>query len=208
MSTQPGWAIRRNGLCLLTEEVDCGEKASPFRACCPSSTTCPVQYNTACCPANTNCTAALVEIPICANSSWVMFDNGGYFCCERGQVGYNIYDTDGCSLSGRALPQDAVPLAVVDQTSFSAPKSTSMRPTTSPSGSPPPPPNTNNTVSGGTIAGAVVGGIAGVATIAGLLWWSFMRGKTSSSVATNQVSQPPQGSNGGGNQNSGYSTAP
>lgn len=44
-----------------------------------------------------------------------MFDNGGYFCCERGQVGYDIQNTDGCSISGEALPRDAVPLAVIDQ---------------------------------------------------------------------------------------------
>ncbi|KAI0874138.1 hypothetical protein GGS24DRAFT_460756 [Hypoxylon argillaceum] len=39
MSTGPGWAIRRNGSCLLTTEVDCGETMNPYRACCPSSTT-------------------------------------------------------------------------------------------------------------------------------------------------------------------------
>ncbi|KAI1131291.1 hypothetical protein F5Y10DRAFT_262259 [Nemania abortiva] len=221
MPIEPGWAIRRNGSCLLMEEVDCGETASPFRACCPSSTFCPAQYNTACCPANVNCTAAIVEIPSCANSSWIMFDNGGYFCCEKGQVGYNIDNTDGCSLSGKALPPNAVPLAVVDQIFSSVSTSTSIGPTShvstpsppsssSPSSSRAPSTNTGNHVPGGTIAGAVVGGVAGIATIAGLLWWSFIRKKTNSSASASKPSQHLHRGidEGNGNQNRGYSTMP
>lgn len=44
-----------------------------------------------------------------------MFDNEGYFCCERGQVGNDIQNTDGCSMPDEALPRYAVPLAVIDQ---------------------------------------------------------------------------------------------
>ncbi|KAI1203889.1 hypothetical protein F5X97DRAFT_282356 [Nemania serpens] len=190
MATKPGWAIRRNGSCLLMEEVDCGETATPYRACCPSSTTCPshTQYNTACCPVNMNCTAALVETPSCANHSWTMFDNGGYFCCERGQVGYDIQNTDGCSISGEALPRDAVPLAVIDQAFPSTSKSTSVVPTSpvptpSSSGSP------SNNAPGGTIAGAALGGVAGVTIIAGVLWFIFRRKKTSLSASATKSSQ-------------------
>lgn len=117
-----GWAIRRNGSCLLRSEVDCGATLAPFRACCPSATLCPSQYNVACCapepggpPGGNNCTLALVEAPRCANTTWTMFDNGGYFCCEPGHVGYDRGGTNGCSESGAALPEGALPLAVVDQ---------------------------------------------------------------------------------------------
>jgi hypothetical protein len=36
-----------------------------------------------------NCIGQLQNLPVCANSSWNMFDLGGntYFCCEQGQVG-------------------------------------------------------------------------------------------------------------------------
>ncbi|KAI1757107.1 hypothetical protein F4782DRAFT_481292 [Xylaria castorea] len=196
MSTAPGWAIRRNSSCILTQEVDCGETANGYRACCPSSTTCPNQYNVACCPANANCTAAIVETPSCANSSWIMFDNEGYFCCESGQVGYNLGNTDGCSRSGKALPANANPLAVISQmfsststsststsstSTLTSAASTSLSPTTST--------NTTNTVIGGTIAGAVVGGVVGIAIIAGLIWF-FIRKKKSTSVTG--VHQPGQ----------------
>ncbi|KAI0466445.1 hypothetical protein F4859DRAFT_519098 [Xylaria cf. heliscus] len=195
MSVAPGWAIRRNSSCLVTQEVDCGETANGFRGCCPSSTTCPHQYNLACCEANTNCTTALVETPSCANSSWIMFDNNGYFCCEDGQVGYNLGNTDGCSRSGKALVANAQPLAVENQTFSStstsstsasstststsiststSAASTSLSPTTSPIA--------NNATSGGTIAGAVVGGIAGIAIIAGLAWF-FIRKKKKASAS-------------------------
>ena len=118
-----GWAIRRNGSCLLRTEVDCGETLSPFRACCPSATVCPIQYNVACCapdpggapPGAGNCTAAIDEAPRCANASWTMFDNGGFFCCEPGHFGYDRGGTNGCSESGAALPEDALPLAIIDQ---------------------------------------------------------------------------------------------
>ncbi|KAI0555061.1 hypothetical protein F4679DRAFT_149704 [Xylaria curta] len=193
MSTAPGWAIRRNSSCILTQEVDCGETANGYRACCPSSTTCPNQYNVACCPANTNCTAAIVETPSCANNSWIMFDNAGYFCCESGQVGYNLGNTDGCSRSGKALPANASPLAVVSQmfpsTSTSS-TSTSSTPTSAASTSPSPTTSsdTTNSTSGGTIAGAVVGGVAGIAIIAGLVWF-FIRKRKSTNVEHHRPKQ-------------------
>ncbi|KAI0450862.1 hypothetical protein F5B21DRAFT_507738 [Xylaria acuta] len=192
MSTAPGWAIRRGGgSCLVSEEVDCGETANGYRACCPSSTTCPHQYNVACCLANTNCTAAIADTPSCANSSWIMFDNGGYFCCENGQVGYNLRNTNGCSKSDKALPANAKPLAVISQT-FSSTSTSSTSASTSAAPTSPSPTtslNTSNTTPGGTIAGAVVGGVAGIAIIAGLIWF-FMRKKKSTSASG--VSQPAQ----------------
>ncbi|KAI0433656.1 hypothetical protein F5Y09DRAFT_298446 [Xylaria sp. FL1042] len=219
MSTDFGWAIRRNGSCMLTKEVDCGETANSFRACCPSSSNCPSQYNVACCPPNMNCTSSLVETPSCANSSWIMYDNGGYFCCERGQVGYGLRNTDGCATSGEALPDGAVPIAAVDQTSSStsttasATTTTTVKPTTSYSSTPSS--NTDETVPGGTIAGAVIGGLAGIAIIIGLFW--FLRKKKSS--ATGGLEPLHYGNNGahhyhgasqynGGSQNTGYSATP
>jgi hypothetical protein len=39
-----GFALRTNGSC-QTNEVDCGATVAPYRACCPSVSFCPSQYN-------------------------------------------------------------------------------------------------------------------------------------------------------------------
>ncbi|KAI2624796.1 hypothetical protein GGS21DRAFT_318102 [Xylaria nigripes] len=196
MSTAPGWAIRRSGSCLLPEENDCGQTVAPYRACCPSSTTCINQYNTICCPSNTNCTAEFVKTPLCADRSWIMFNNNGYFCCLNGQVGFNLGGSDGCSPSGIDLPDNAKPLAVISQASSSTSTSTSSTSTSSSTPSPPPASTptaistSSTSVSGGTITGAVIGGIAGIIIIAGILWF-FMRKKKSSDTTASAVSQLP-----------------
>ncbi|KAI1646967.1 uncharacterized protein F4817DRAFT_338956 [Daldinia loculata] len=169
-----GWAIRRNGSCV--GEVDCGVTRDPFHACCPSSTECPSQYNVACCPFGKNCTAAAVETPKCANGSWVMFDNAGFFCCEKGYIGYNYRGTDGCSKSGASLPDGALPLAEISQASFSSSSTTS---TTTPTATPAPDSqsnsdsdsSSNNAIPVGAIIGGVLGGVAFLALVILCLWF-------------------------------------
>ena len=108
-----GFAVRRNGSC-LAEEVDCGRTQAPFRACCPARASCPQQYNVDCCPSPANCTATLLQDPTCANSTWSLYDNHGYFCCPPGTIGYNASRTfsDGCANPG-SPPRGASLLAVV-----------------------------------------------------------------------------------------------
>lgn len=114
----PGFAIRRDQTCLSGLEVDCGATGRDgFHACCPSSLICPgPQYNAICCPAgDESCTEkALAEKPQppCANATWDMFDNGGYFCCEPGVQGYNRSNTNWC---GRPS-QVSIAASVVVQT--------------------------------------------------------------------------------------------
>lgn len=102
MAINPGFAIRRNGSCLAGGyEVDCGQTRTPFRLCCPTGLECPSQQNFACCsPENISCTSALLPEPKCANATWDLFDNEGYFCCEHGLPGYNIRGTHGCASPG------------------------------------------------------------------------------------------------------------
>ena len=113
LSSPSGFAIRRNGTC-LSNEVDCGQTKAPFRACCPAGGSCPKSYNVDCCPSPANCTQALLPNPSCANSSWTLYDNGGYFCCAPGTIGYNasLSYSDGCADPGLP-PEDAVLLSVV-----------------------------------------------------------------------------------------------
>ncbi|KAI1204069.1 uncharacterized protein F4807DRAFT_449062 [Annulohypoxylon truncatum] len=170
-----GWAIRRNGSCLLTQEVDCGMTVAPFHACCPSSTECPTQYSIACCQSGNNCTEAIVESPRCANSSWIMYDNEGYFCCDPGYVGYNLNFTDGCSRSDTSIPDDALPLAQVDQgnastTTTSESTSAPVMVVDAPHGIEPV----------AQIAGGVVGGVALITIILiGIFLWRRKRSRSS-----------------------------
>ncbi|KAL4864754.1 WD40-repeat-containing domain protein [Aspergillus spectabilis] len=91
-----GWALRQNGSCLDTEE-DCGVTVEPYRVCCPGGSYCPNALNVACCPSESNCTEALEARPHCANSTWDLYINGGYFCCEQGTTGYaKDGGSDGC----------------------------------------------------------------------------------------------------------------
>ncbi|KAI1156692.1 hypothetical protein F4825DRAFT_402092 [Nemania diffusa] len=72
--------------------------------------------------------------------------------------------------------------------------------TLTPSPPPSPSPHTSNIAPGGTIAGAVVGGVAGITIITGLIWWVCMRKKIGSSESVNKVSQHIHESSKGRNQ--------
>ncbi|KAI1410170.1 hypothetical protein F5Y13DRAFT_77836 [Hypoxylon sp. FL1857] len=208
LTDDSGWAIRRNGTCLTGSrgnERDCGATRAPFHACCPSSTDCPTQYNVACCQSGTNCTSALVDTPRCANASWVMFDNGGQFCCEQNQVGYNLGGTNGCSQSGRSIPDGAQPLAAISQSPRPSPTtsstSTPLSTTSIISTTPSPTPETSNTSIAGPVAGGVVGGIALIAIIAAAI--IFIRRKRSRDQSATTYSGLPNVS-----EKDGTTTAP
>lgn len=50
---------------------------------------------------DTNCTDALVASgPWCADPTWVLCDNNGYFCCLPGLTCYNDSNIDGCAYPG------------------------------------------------------------------------------------------------------------
>jgi hypothetical protein len=128
-----GFALRNNGSCLATE-VDCGVTVVPYHACCPAQSFCPSQYNVdvgsncwtfqrlgvkanlalQCCPTSTNCTSTLLKDPQCANETWDLYDNGGYFCCEKGFTGYAAVDgSDGCAEPGYAFKSGQARLPLV-----------------------------------------------------------------------------------------------
>jgi hypothetical protein len=95
-----GFAIRRNGSCLRDVEDFCDKTADPFVACCPNSLICPLgQTNYDCCPLGSDCADPRLtpSKPLCANATWDLFDNEGYFCCEKGLKAYNSNGTNGCS---------------------------------------------------------------------------------------------------------------
>ena len=51
---------------------------------------------------DTNCTDALVKAgPWCADPTWVLCNNNGFFCCLSGQTCYSDGNTDGCANPGQ-----------------------------------------------------------------------------------------------------------
>ncbi|OJI98324.1 hypothetical protein ASPVEDRAFT_79985 [Aspergillus versicolor CBS 583.65] len=174
-----GWALRVNGSCLDVEE-DCGMTIEPYRVCCPGGSYCPHAYNVACCPSGSNCTEALEAKPHCANETWDLYINGGYFCCEHGTIGYATdTDSNGCGDADYELQvgESALPIIQTGTVTTSTPSPTSTPSTTATDdSSSSTPTSTSNSSSSssdpntGAIAGGVVGGVCGAAIIAVLVW--------------------------------------
>ncbi|KAL2822766.1 hypothetical protein BDW59DRAFT_163578 [Aspergillus cavernicola] len=168
-----GWPAREIGSCLTDLEDDCGVTIEPFHVCCPQGSYCPNAYNVACCPSEANCTEALQASPHCANRTWDLYINGGYFCCQPGSTGYATnMNSNGCGTPG----DDDTPLEIISSGS-AVPTSTST--STSPpltSATETEATDSSNSSSGtdtGAIAGGIIGGVAGAAIIAVLLWFLF-----------------------------------
>lgn len=113
---QPGFAIRRERQCLPGFEIDCGSTGvDGFRGCCPTSLVCDTKArNRYCCPPDDDsCTESALAAkpePPCANATWDLFENGGYYCCEHGVQAYNRSDTNWC---GKPSRSGAATMAVV-----------------------------------------------------------------------------------------------
>ncbi|SPO04124.1 uncharacterized protein DNG_06807 [Cephalotrichum gorgonifer] len=189
MSASPsGFALRKNGTCGAAE-VDCGRTVAPYRACCPESSFCPTQYNVDCCPSSSNCTAELVREPHCANTTWDLYDNGGYFCCEKGLVGYAATtNSNGCAQPGYAFQDGETVLKLISAGEDPATATPDATRSTSgpenPTGTPPDNapavsetslPATSSGPPVAAIAGGTVGGV--VALVAAAAMWWFLRRK-------------------------------
>ncbi|KAE8162700.1 hypothetical protein BDV40DRAFT_312250 [Aspergillus tamarii] len=171
-----GFAVRKNGSCLRTES-DCGETVGGFRGCCPGGTFCPHAYNIDCCPAGKNCTESLVQEPRCANATWDLYDNGGYFCCPHDTIGFALAGQfDGCAGTGYSFGDQDTRLKVISSGTETTQTSSSS--------------SSSSGVSKGAVAGGVIGGVAGVALIAALIWL-FMRRRSRPQPAPIQDGNTP-----------------
>ncbi|KAK0634099.1 hypothetical protein B0T14DRAFT_492125 [Immersiella caudata] len=190
MAASPsGFALRVNGTSCLNHEVDCGQTVAPYHVCCPAGSFCPTQYNVDCCPTPANCTASLVQNPRCANETWDLYDNGGYFCCLKGLFGYaaRVTNSNGCGSEGYILKSGEVMLPLVrageDPSTTSSPSSSSSSASTATSSSPPPsatpplPSQESPSLPTGTKAGIGIGVTIGVIALALLAWAAFARHK-------------------------------
>lgn len=91
-----GFAVRRNGSCLEAQgecRTDAGvdpiTKQIMYR-CCPSGSRCS-NGNIGMCCRDQNCKQQISNPAHCANQTWDLYRNfdGGYFCCDQEQWGYN-----------------------------------------------------------------------------------------------------------------------
>ncbi|OQE20552.1 hypothetical protein PENSTE_c013G09965 [Penicillium steckii] len=180
-----GWSIRRNGSTCLGSEVDCGPTVPPFRNCCPSGSFCPHANNVACCPTEEFCDDALNGQPHCANSTWDLYINGGYFCCDKGTIGYAVDGgSNGCGEPGYKLQEGETSLKVVSAAPTTTSSSSISTSTSSPSTTPAPTAtqsasaeSSSTTANTGAIAGGVVGGVAGAAILIALAWYFIRRSR-------------------------------
>ncbi|KAL3482669.1 hypothetical protein BJX62DRAFT_245661 [Aspergillus germanicus] len=82
-----GYALRRNGTCLPTSEVSCGNNWADWYTCCPAGTVCG--ENNTCCPSDADCSAPLAADPHCANNgTWDLYYTSKYVCCLSGKWGF------------------------------------------------------------------------------------------------------------------------
>ncbi|KAK5654034.1 hypothetical protein OQA88_7712 [Cercophora sp. LCS_1] len=190
MTASPsGFALRLNGSSCLSQEVDCGTTVAPYRVCCPAGSFCPAQYNVNCCPSADNCTSSLIESPRCANETWDLYDNGGFFCCLKGLFGYSarLTNSNGCGSEGYILKSGEVrlPLVKAGQVATTSPTSSGM--TTSSSGATSPPPSSTSqppatspdeqAMSTGAKIGVGVGVAGGVLALLLIAWIAYRRVK-------------------------------
>jgi hypothetical protein len=96
---------------ILPKSIQCQCKSTPQISLTHSRN---VNRISQCCPTSANCTGILLQNPQCANQSWNLYDNSGYFCCEKGLIGYaSTTDSDGCASPGYAFQSGEVVLAII-----------------------------------------------------------------------------------------------
>ncbi|KAJ5533114.1 hypothetical protein N7494_009666 [Penicillium frequentans] len=211
-----GYSIRNNGTCASTE-VDCGQTWHPYHACCPAGTFCPSgQSNVICCDSNANCLDYFKDDPHCANSTANLYKANGYFCCAEGLSAFELKTGFvGCTDDISALGAGASLLAISSSGSttptatptssassrattpvLTTASTTKAAASTSPTSTALSNKGSSSTTNTGAIAGAVVGSVAAVVIIVGLLWFflrhrSKARQSTEPSVATVYEEAPP-----------------
>ncbi|KAF2627563.1 hypothetical protein BU25DRAFT_421564 [Macroventuria anomochaeta] len=154
---QQGAAILRDSSCLPDIEHDCVSPGA-FSVCCPSAFSYMGTYNFRCCSPRTKCAPER----LCAISSWALYDNGEYFCCGSGLLGYIKSGYSLCSnpeapmISGVIL----LPTLTIEQTAAPSLSSSSSSKSEVSSAS----------SSNAAIVGRIIGDVVGIAILARIAW--------------------------------------
>ncbi|KAJ5332301.1 hypothetical protein MYU51_007315 [Penicillium brevicompactum] len=211
MTTIPGYALRRNGSCLSTEN-DCGPTTSPFHACCPGNMFCPgPQHNVICCESNADCNQKIDDN--CADLTTDLYSTSSNltadaFCCAQDKHGFSFEGGGaGCADQLSDLIIGQVELRVLSSAEVTPTPSsrhisstTVPTPTTStiPSSRPSPTsvsePTSASSTNVGAIAGGVVGGVVGVAIVAALFWLLLRQRRKSASADNSSIGHSQFGS--------------
>ncbi|GAT23539.1 similar to An11g07840 [Aspergillus luchuensis] len=190
-----GYALRRNGSCYDTEN-DCGQTWAPYHACCPKGTVCTHNSSDNCCRSEADCGNILAEDPHCGNTTGVLYLENNYFCCADGTAAFAWIDKGwvGCADSVSLLGSQyslLSPVSTTQSTSTTTNTSTTSASTvtsqskaaTIPATATAEPTDLSDSSSTGSssstntgaIAGGVVGGVAGLALVALLIWYFVRR---------------------------------
>ncbi|KOS39710.1 hypothetical protein ACN38_g9456 [Penicillium nordicum] len=184
-----GFAIRRNGICRRGEcQTSAGKDpitSQPLSRCCPTNDACNNDNTGICCPDKKDCREEISNAEHCADETWDLYRNydGGHFCCDQGQYGFNRSEGGvGCGTKQDLDEESRTSVSLVSLGTTPTPSSSRISdspPTASSSTTPSSFPTSNNSGSSsssntGAIAGGVVGGVAGLAIILALFWY-FMR---------------------------------
>ncbi|KAE8371405.1 hypothetical protein BDV26DRAFT_298829 [Aspergillus bertholletiae] len=200
-----GYSLRVNGSCPESAK-QCRATWDGFVACCPSKSTCKVSENNKnpiCCPTEADCREPLFQIPHCANANWTMYNHDGLFCCKEAYQGFwtsekKYSNSVGCAKQPEGDSRTILnPVAqTISSSTFTHPTSTSVLTSKSSAVSHTSGPSTSdNTYSSpddptGAIAGFVVGCVAAVALIAGLIWYLLRRRRQKKQPGPGPDSQP------------------
>ncbi|KAK8018964.1 hypothetical protein PG991_008154 [Apiospora marii] len=218
-----GWSLRVSSThCPSSAPIDCGKGTQ--QRCCPSGYVCAgvgLQGGSWCCKEGEDCLAQAREFPRCPNQQWTLWGGNtgtvddGAWCCQPGFNGYYKGKAGGvggvgCTDAGvNTLPSDTYFAKTVSTsqcvTSTPAPSSSST--SSSPATATPTSPvadgqnadgsssEDNEGLGSGAIAGIVVGCVAGIALIAGIIGFLMWRRRKSRAAAAQEL---PLGSSAGG----------
>ncbi|KZL64133.1 hypothetical protein CT0861_00515 [Colletotrichum tofieldiae] len=180
-----GWSLRTEGKCPKDAAVDCG-KGTQHR-CCPNGLTCGgIEYSYTgayCCPVGMDgalCVERINKQPKCPDPTWNLWGvpqrpDTGEWCC---MAGYNGTYT---SLNGdfvyQCTPNTTKDVALGVLWAELAPSASCTLPPI------PIPDESTNSMSGGAIAGAVIGGVFGAFLLAAGLYFLWRRRKRTGASA-------------------------
>ncbi|KAI8680779.1 hypothetical protein NCS56_00483900 [Fusarium sp. Ph1] len=191
-----GFSVRRSNKC-GDDTVSC--KAGASSRCCPQGSWCFYTEpdkggNAYCCPENSDCLKDILDYPQCAYGNRTIWVGEGRevkqsFCCDAGYRGVIRADgvgaacSQGSSMSkGETRASRFEPDATCVDTSTTIASTNSADTTTSEAAQTTSAESEADTVtdddssiSGGAIAGIVIGSVAGIALIAAAAFWLFRR---------------------------------
>ncbi|KAK8045621.1 hypothetical protein PG993_005645 [Apiospora rasikravindrae] len=202
-----GWSLRvKSRYCPSSAPIDCGTGTQ--RRCCPAGYVCAgvgLQGGSWCCKEGEDCSNQAREIPRCPNQQWTLWggDTGtisdGAWCCEPGFNGFYRGKVEGvgCTDAGvNTLPGNTFFAKTVSTSQCATATPTSSSPSSATAAPPTTTPAADGQTAGssdeddgkgglgsGAIAGIVVGCVAGIALVAGIIGATMWRRRRHSQAA-------------------------